>query len=239
MPPYCAMERAAFASGNGESCPELSTLPVLSEWDKKAPPMDPTQDYFASPFSSSSEETMDEDDDQDSMKSESSKEQHHEIDESQPCEYDVVCGRDKFSHSHIGNKRFRVLIEMHRERYQTAPSRDDKTRITCKIVGMIRSWTPGGRFLKLDPQTKEWYDVGDEYAREKVSHALRSAKDPALRKPRRKRKPSVAPRKKPVHSELANRVFNQLLADQKRIFENLIREDTNSRRREDAAKGKR
>merc|ERR1711933_63850 len=31
---------------------------------------------------------------------------------------DVLCGRDKITFSHCGNKRFRVVINMHRERYQ-------------------------------------------------------------------------------------------------------------------------
>jgi len=246
------MEPMVLNAVSDDSSAELSTLPLMAAGGKKA--ADDTQLYFSSNISddhcsddtgsveTGSVETndqMEEDMDFTKTNASSKKEQHHEIDESKPCPYDVVCGRDKFSHAHVGNKRFRSLIEMYRERYQTAPSRDDKTRITCKIVAMIRAFRPGGRFLKLDPETKEWYDVGDEYAREKVSHALRSAKDPALRKPRRKRKPSTAPRKKPVHSPVANRVFQQLLSDQQRIFDDLLREDKLNRQKDDAAKGKR
>eukprot|EP00980_Cylindrotheca_fusiformis_P031203 scaffold25978_cov122-Cylindrotheca_fusiformis.AAC.1 len=52
---------------------------------------------------------------------------------------DVICGRDKLSHTHVGNKRFRKIIEMNRVSYQNATSRDEKTRITCQVVDVIRS----------------------------------------------------------------------------------------------------
>jgi hypothetical protein len=38
------------------------------------------------------------------------------------------------------------------------------------------------RFLLKDTKTNEWYDVGIEYAREKVSHALRSRPNEERRK---------------------------------------------------------
>ena len=72
---------------------------------------------------------------------------------------DVLCGRDKISHSHIGNKHFLTIIKQHRETYQTATSRESKTRLSTEIVSMIRAL--GGRFLKCDPATGEWSDVGD------------------------------------------------------------------------------
>ncbi|KAL3933413.1 MAG: hypothetical protein SGBAC_010411 [Bacillariaceae sp.] len=128
---------------------------------------------------------------------------------------DVLCGRDKISHAHIGNKRFRQIIETHREEYQTAPSRDSKTTITCRIVAMIRE--SGGRFLKQNAKTNQWEDVGDGYAREKVSHALRSAKDP--NRPRIK-KPRKVTKHVPTPDEDAQ--FANVLCDQKKIFEQLL-----------------
>lgn len=143
-----------------------------------------------------------------------------EKEEIRPKRYDIICGRDKLSHAHVGNKRFRIVIEANRERYQTAPSRDDKTRITCEIVNMIKSCRPGGRFLKLNTDTKTWSDVGDEYAREKVSHALRSAKDPSRKKVRKKRK--AVPKN---HTEEENNVFSSLLEEQQRIFRSLVQRE--------------
>jgi hypothetical protein len=157
------------------------------------------------------------DDENDSDEDESD----NEGDTISPKRFDIICGRDKLSHAHVGNKRFRIIIEMNRDRYQTAPSRDDKTRITCDIVAMIRSCRPGGRFLKIDElNANNWKDVGDEYAREKVSHALRSAKDPTRRKPRKKHK--VVPK---THSDEENSVFSTLLEDQQKIFQRLVEEE--------------
>ena len=128
---------------------------------------------------------------------------------------DVLCGRDKQSHSHVGNKRFRQIVMMHRQEYQSAPSRENKTNITCKIVNMIKEC--GGRFLKQDETTGEWLVVSDHYAREKVSHALRSAKDPNRPKVNRRRKV-----KKYVPTPEEDALFEATLDDQQRIFRGLL-----------------
>ena len=97
-------------------------------------------------------------------------------------DYDIICGRDKLSQTHPGNKRFRELVEAHRGRYKDCMYRNDKTCITDEILALAQSWRPGGRFLKRDAGAsgKDWRDVGDHYARQKVSHALRAqTKDPA------------------------------------------------------------
>ena len=144
-----------------------------------------------------------------------------------PKRFDIVCGRDKHSHAHVGNKRFRAVIEMNRERYQTALTRDDKTQITCEIIAMIRSCQPGGRFLKFDPDTNLWIILGDDYAREKVSHALRSAKDPMRKKIRKKKRTFV----ETMYTQEENDVFATLLDGQKRIFERLVQLEEEEERR--------
>ena len=128
---------------------------------------------------------------------------------------DVLCGRDKLSYAHVGNKRFRQIIAINREAYQTAPSRENKTSITCDIGNMVREY--GGRILKVDDATGEWVEVGDSYAREKVSHALRSAKDP--NRPRIKKRREI---RKHVPSPEEDVLFGEALRDQQRIFQVLI-----------------
>ena len=137
-----------------------------------------------------------------------------------PLQHDVICGRDKFCQAHSGNQRFRVMIAMNREQYQTARSRDDKTRIATEVIGLIQSSRPGGRFLKQDAPTGLWCIVTDEYARAKVCHALRSAKDPNKSKPKKKRKSFVL--KKVVYTERENKIYHALLSDQLSIFKNLV-----------------
>jgi hypothetical protein len=134
-----------------------------------------------------------------------------------PTKLDILCGRDKVSYGHVGNKRFRVIVSMNRERYQSCSSREAKTRITDEIIKDVREC--GGRFLKLNEQTNTYEDVGDEIAHEKVSHALRSAKDPKKRAPPKKRK---IVRKPPTPQE--NRAFAFMYTEQQRIFQELLAE---------------
>eukprot|EP00535_Pseudo-nitzschia_heimii_P005516 CAMPEP_0197185618 /NCGR_PEP_ID=MMETSP1423-20130617/12312_1 /TAXON_ID=476441 /ORGANISM="Pseudo-nitzschia heimii, Strain UNC1101" /LENGTH=490 /DNA_ID=CAMNT_0042636731 /DNA_START=269 /DNA_END=1741 /DNA_ORIENTATION=- len=89
----------------------------------------------------------------------------------EPLPTDVICGRGKMTASHPANRRFRELVDSHKASYQNSKRRDEKTRITCELVDKLRA---EGRFVLFDPNTKLWYEVSEEYAREKVSHSLRS-----------------------------------------------------------------
>ena len=53
--------------------------------------------------------------------------------------------------------------------------KNQKTQIAAKIVWTIRnSESPGpGRFLKQDPETNLWYEIGDKAAFRKTGQALR------------------------------------------------------------------
>lgn len=143
-----------------------------------------------------------------------------------PQKFDIICGRDKNACSHVGNKRFRVIVEMNRERYQTARSRDEKTKITVELISTIRSCEPGGRFLKMD-DNNYWVDVGDAYAREKVSHALRSAKNPHRQKSRKVHKLS-----RTSLTKQADDAFGDLLEKQQDIFLHLVNGDGSSHQKE-------
>jgi hypothetical protein len=78
------------------------------------------------------------------------------------------------------------------------------------------------RFVLKDPKTKMWHDTGDEYAREKVSHALRSRPNedkPKLPKPKKK-----LSRKPPQSHDLEDTV-RRLIADQQRLLKSMIEKD--------------
>lgn len=83
-----------------------------------------------------------------------------------PTGLDVVYGKGKAIQDHVGNIRFRKIVDMHRQSYHAAFRRADKTHISKEIVQWIRSM--GGRFLQLDFATGKYHDVGDEAARDKV-----------------------------------------------------------------------
>mmetsp|Transcript_20188 Transcript_20188/g.35557 ORF Transcript_20188/g.35557 Transcript_20188/m.35557 type:complete len:203 (-) Transcript_20188:89-697(-) len=128
---------------------------------------------------------------------------------------DVLCGRDKLSHSHVGNKNFRCIVEYYREQYQSSTSRDQKTQISLQVIAKVHE--NGGRFLKWDEATATWEEVNEQYAREKVSHALRSAKDP--NRPRVKKARKVKMRATTMIEQAA---FQEALQEQRRIFLRLI-----------------
>lgn len=80
-----------------------------------------------------------------------------------------------------------------------------------------------GRFLLYDPKTKLWYDVGDEYAREKLSHSLRS-------RPNEQRRSKPKPRKKCVrknqYSPALDVIVTRLISEQQSLLKDMIDKET-------------
>jgi len=89
---------------------------------------------------------------------------------------DVMCGRGGGTNNHIGNIRFRQLVNEHKLRYLAA-SKVDKPKVAMEVVQIWRALDPPGRFLtKTDASQGDdslWHDVGDKKAREKASQCLR------------------------------------------------------------------
>jgi len=94
-----------------------------------------------------------------------------------PGKWDVICQRGKECYDHVGNHRFRMIIDSHLSTYMEVMSRRQKTRIVSTIVKNIRVATEesGGGFVRKDLLTRRWYKVSDKLAREKVGQALRDA----------------------------------------------------------------
>jgi len=96
-----------------------------------------------------------------------------------PGENDVMCGRGGGTNNHVGNIRFRQLVNEHKLRYLAAP-KVDKPKVARDVVQIWRAQSPPGRFLtkssaETASKSKEvlWHDVGDQKAREKASQCLR------------------------------------------------------------------
>lgn len=87
-------------------------------------------------------------------------------------DYDILCGRGGLTNHHIGNKRFRDIVALHRPDYVRA-AKIQKPSVARVIVRAIRHGDPVGRFLKKDEKTGKWIDIGDKKAAEKTSQALR------------------------------------------------------------------
>ena len=85
---------------------------------------------------------------------------------------DVLCGRGGATNSHTGNRKFRNIVALHRERYLRAKKRD-KPAYAQHVLELVRNQSQSKpcRFLKKDLNSGMWYDIGDEKAREKVAQA--------------------------------------------------------------------
>jgi hypothetical protein len=87
----------------------------------------------------------------------------------QPSDYSVLCSRGKDSDNHIGNRRFRELTSTYVERYSQAVSKAAKSVIVSEIITAIHK--AGGSFCKH--KRGAWFELGEHYAREKVSALFR------------------------------------------------------------------
>lgn len=92
-----------------------------------------------------------------------------------PGNNDVICGRGRKCVNHVGNARFRDIVAGYLERYSNATAKLEKSYILSDIVCKVRQASPNGGFVKKDPLSGRWYEVGDFLAREKTSQAFRDA----------------------------------------------------------------
>jgi hypothetical protein len=86
-----------------------------------------------------------------------------------PGPFDVLVGRGRLCQDHIGNVRYRILVEKYKEEYDEA-SNFDKTAMAFMIITMVKEAT--GRFLKDGGDG--WVEVDDNKVRAKVSHSFRT-----------------------------------------------------------------
>jgi hypothetical protein len=88
--------------------------------------------------------------------------------------YDVLLGRGGLTNSHIGNKRFRLVVTDYQLEYLMAKKREKKV-IAKRIVDQI--YNSGGRFLRKSPVSNVWSEVTEKKALEKASQSLRESLD--------------------------------------------------------------
>lgn len=88
-----------------------------------------------------------------------------------PLPYTVVMGKGKSQNNYIGNKRLHILASSVLPKYAHAIDRTEKTEIISDLVNTFRRACPHAAFVKY--QNGQWWSVGDDVAREKVSYVLR------------------------------------------------------------------
>jgi hypothetical protein len=79
-------------------------------------------------------------------------------------EKDVLCGRGKKCFQHGGNENFRILVQSSLRAYIAARTKTDKTSIIRQVINVVREQSPNGGFVKYDPLTGRYYEVGDTMA---------------------------------------------------------------------------
>lgn len=93
-----------------------------------------------------------------------------------PGPYDVLCCKSSIAYDHIGNRRFRVLIDCHSESYaSTGNNKSLKTQLVNSVIQAIKEG--GGSFLvkkrKECSLLPAWETMSNRKVKEKVGHALR------------------------------------------------------------------
>lgn len=87
-----------------------------------------------------------------------------------PTNNDVLLGRGGRSNNHPGNHRY-LAVKAEIQPHYLAADKNAKTAISQELVDAVHSW--GGKFLDLDQDRQEWYEVSAIKARKKASQTLR------------------------------------------------------------------
>ena len=88
-----------------------------------------------------------------------------------PTDVDVLCGSGSGKWDHPGNRRFRLIVANHCEKYVAAETKTEKMKVSRSILHEVIS--PGARFLQKHPIYQEWYIADLKVGRDKISHCLR------------------------------------------------------------------
>jgi len=87
--------------------------------------------------------------------------------------YDIICGRNNGAHNWVGNRRFRITIMMHLQKYMDAPTREEKTHVIKSVIELLLDKKGvGARFIKKVGE-EMYVRLKDKQIREKVGHAFR------------------------------------------------------------------
>ena len=93
-----------------------------------------------------------------------------------PHPHDVLAGRGGGINSHEGNKVFRDHVKVYKNDYNLARSKAEKARVARKVMELIQSQSPPGRFLQREANNAVgtyWVEIDDAKAMAKTSQALR------------------------------------------------------------------
>ena len=84
--------------------------------------------------------------------------------------YTILCGRSSAAYNHVGNRRFRITINLNLQRYMAATTKKSKSQVIKSIVKILHE-DVGARFVKQQKST--YVEVEEKAVYDKVSHSLR------------------------------------------------------------------
>jgi hypothetical protein len=84
---------------------------------------------------------------------------------------DICCGRGKGRWNSPGNQRFKEVVQENLQRYADATTKAEKSKVVESVVTEVHKL--GGRFLKQNESSGNWYQIGPHDTRSKVAHAIR------------------------------------------------------------------
>merc|ERR1711937_587239 len=79
---------------------------------------------------------------------------------------EILCGRGNVYSNHEGNRYFNEVAHSALHDYREAPNRPSKIRVVEETLQEILS--SGVRFVKLDSEKKQWYELSDVQAHQKI-----------------------------------------------------------------------
>lgn len=89
---------------------------------------------------------------------------------------DVLLGRGKPFRAHMGNVRFRNIVEQFRDEYDSKEVLGQKAKLAETIIALVKDSVPVGRFLKIHPEHGWWVHASQNEIIEKIRQAFRTAR---------------------------------------------------------------
>jgi hypothetical protein len=90
-----------------------------------------------------------------------------------PGSYDVLVTRSRTAYKHVGNRRFKIIIELNAPTYAMAKTKMDKSLIVASVLNIVQS--AGGNFMRKNRKTSVWEVAPVVTSQEKIGHSLRMA----------------------------------------------------------------
>jgi len=95
--------------------------------------------------------------------------------------FDVLCGRDKLSYNNVGNRRFRVMINVNLPHYLKCKTRTDRSKMILALTYDLQIISCHFRFFRRvkgadkENDCSTLVELDHKQTREKIAHALRDA----------------------------------------------------------------